>query len=45
MIFLKKTTDTSIMGAVMTILSKCASLMKPFRILWEKLKGLFRSSK
>jgi len=36
MIFLKKTTDISIMGAVMTILSKAACLVKPLKILWNK---------
>ena len=38
MIFLKKTTDTSVFGAIMTILSKVTSLVKPFKILWKKIK-------
>tara|TARA_R100000353_G_scaffold27061_1_gene22826 strand:- start:214 stop:336 length:123 start_codon:yes stop_codon:yes gene_type:complete len=38
MIFLKKTTNTSVLGAIMTILSKAACLVKPFKILWKKIK-------
>ncbi len=38
MIFLKKTTDKSTLGAIMTILSKVACLVKPIKILWNKIK-------